>query len=84
MNCIKRIFNCCNKTDNKTDNKIDIKITDFINQKKNNYMECVICLEEMKYNEKLSIIMCSHIFHKHCLDKWKNRKRLCPLCDYEF
>lgn len=80
MNCIKRIFNCCNKNDN----KIDIKISDFINQKRNNYIECVICLEEMKYNEKLSIIMCSHIFHKDCLDKWKTKKRLCPLCDYEF
>ena len=85
MNCIINcIIKCFCKEEKKGEKEINVQSTDFINKKENNYQECVICLEEMKYDQKLSIIMCSHIFHKECLDKWKIKKRLWPLCDYEF
>ena len=56
----------------------------FVNKKKCNYEECVICLEEMKEGELLTIIYCSHIFHKYCIDLWIEKKRICPLCDKSF
>jgi hypothetical protein len=42
-------------------------------------MDCSICFEEIKENEK-KIIKCNHIFHKECIDKWFKRSHQCPLC----
>ena len=56
----------------------------FINQKKDNFDECVICLEDMKNGDELIIIHCSHIYHSNCLHKWMDKKRVCPLCDKTF
>ncbi len=61
-----------------------ITIHHFINQKKDNFNECVICLEEMKLGEKLAILSCSHMYHSECINAWGEKKRLCPLCDYSF
>jgi len=56
----------------------------FKNKKKDNFDECVICLEEMKEDDLVTIIYCSHIFHKYCIDLWIEKKRFCPLCDQTF
>lgn len=84
MNCIERIKSCL----------VDLKSNDYgcgydndenmvvyKNYKKNNLNECIICLEDMKFNEDLILVKCSHIYHKECLEKWMNRKSVCPLCD---
>ena len=90
MNCIDRLIQyLCGKkkvNDNKNDNKdyIDESTYDFLNKKKGDYQDCVICLEPMNYDDKLTVIICSHIFHKECLNDWKKKKTICPLCDYEF
>lgn len=52
----------------------------FVN-KSSNLSECVICLEKMKENEKLTILKCSHIYHHSCLVLWLSKKSICPLCD---
>ena len=44
-------------------NEREGKIETFLNSKKNNFNECVICLEDMKTNEELTILLCSHIYH---------------------
>tara|TARA_Y100001938_G_C7976458_1_gene372012 strand:- start:62 stop:313 length:252 start_codon:yes stop_codon:yes gene_type:complete len=62
----------------------EVTIKNFLNQQKDNFNECVICLQEMKTNEELSIIACSHIYHTECIQAWAKKKRLCPLCDYSF
>ena len=62
----------------------DVTIKNFLNQQKDNFNECVICLQEMKTNEELSIIACGHIYHTECIQQWAKKKRLCPLCDYSF
>ena len=62
----------------------DVTIKNFLNQQKDNFNECVICLQEMKTNEELTIILCSHIYHTECIQAWAKKKRLCPLCDYSF
>tara|TARA_B100002051_G_C16737065_1_gene641880 strand:+ start:1042 stop:1311 length:270 start_codon:yes stop_codon:yes gene_type:complete len=70
------------KNDEKNNLKKNTDI--FLNKKQTNFDTCVICLENMKYNETLMIIQCSHIFHKECLQLWMNKKTICPLCDYQF
>ena len=84
MNCIERIKSCL----------VDLKSNDYgcgydnnenmviyQNEKINNLNECIICLEDMKFNEDLILVKCSHIYHKECLEKWMVRRSVCPLCD---
>ena len=73
-----------NSKDHDGEKEKELTIKPFLNPKKDNFKECVICLEEMKQGEELAIIMCSHIYHLKCINSWSERKRLCPLCDYSF
>ncbi|MCE5166827.1 hypothetical protein HAX54_027599 [Datura stramonium] len=44
-------------------------------------MECCVCLNRFKAEEKVSELSCKHFFHKRCLDKWfHNQHSTCPLC----
>ena len=61
-----------------------VKIHYFKNQQTSQYNECVICLEDMKTNEDLAILYCSHIYHSKCINTWAEKKKICPLCDYSF
>lgn len=46
--------------------------------------KCSICLENYKYDEKLVLTNCLHIFHKECLDKSIEQDCLsCPNCRFE-
>lgn len=64
----------------------DVELTSksFLNRQTGNFHECVICLEEMKTGESLTILQCSHIYHSKCIQNWAKKKRICPLCDYNF
>lgn len=46
--------------------------------------ECAICLDntELTYNTWVQLKVCSHAFHKSCIDLWlsTHTKSLCPLC----
>lgn len=64
--------------------EINQKTSSFFNKKKDNFDDCVICLEQMKEGDLVTIIYCSHIFHKYCIDMWIEKKRICPLCDQSF
>ena len=46
-------------------------------------VECSICLDTLLIgkNEKL---ICGHYFHTECIDTWFERKKICPLCRYQF
>ncbi len=39
---------------------------------------CSICMEEFKLAEILKMLPCTHVFHRKCINKWKNNA--CPLC----
>ena len=83
MDFLKNLFKSNNPVSEKQ-KEINQTIVSFINKKKNDFDECVICLGEMKEGDTLSIIYCSHIFHKECIHMWMEKKRICPLCDQSF
>ncbi|KAE8658589.1 Subtilase family protein, putative isoform 1 [Hibiscus syriacus] len=43
---------------------------------------CRVCLESMERSDEMrELCMCSHVFHKDCIDSWVNEGRVtCPLC----
>ena len=42
---------------------------------------CSICLNEVRSTRTNPPIRCGHIFHTHCLEKWKSQgKNTCPTC----
>ena len=43
--------------------------------------ECLICLENFKKGEIITIINCNHKYHTHCIYSWFEKKKTCPLCD---
>lgn len=42
---------------------------------------CSICLNEVRSTRHTQPIRCGHVFHAHCLEKWKKKgKNTCPVC----
>ncbi|CCD61945.1 E3 ubiquitin-protein ligase trul-1 [Caenorhabditis elegans] len=41
---------------------------------------CSICFEDLKQNDKISAIVCGHIYHHGCISQWIATKRQCPSC----
>jgi len=44
---------------------------------------CIICLNDLDKGQTMTLLKCDHIYHKHCIDEWFNKKRVCPVCDIE-
>lgn len=42
---------------------------------------CSICYENFEYTSLVRKLLCMHIFHVECIDKWINVKLSCPLCN---
>ncbi|XP_022569861.1 probable E3 ubiquitin-protein ligase RHG1A [Brassica napus] len=42
--------------------------------------KCVICLDELKYNDDASKLACGHDFHFECIKNWLMVQNKCPLC----
>ena len=52
-----------------------------VNDKK--YESCIICTEEFKNTDVVSVLNCDHIYHPKCIKEWCNRNASCPLCKAE-
>ena len=80
MEFIKNFINrICFRQDNININPPDI--IEYISDTDIKMNECIICLEEFKKNETVSIIKCGHMYHTNCLYTWFLTKAVCPLCD---
>uniref|UniRef100_A0A5F8GQB5 RING finger protein 24 n=2 Tax=Metatheria TaxID=9263 RepID=A0A5F8GQB5_MONDO len=42
---------------------------------------CAVCLEDFKPKDELGICPCKHAFHRKCLIKWLEVRKVCPLCN---
>ena len=40
---------------------------------------CSICLEEIQLYP-ITKLNCSHYFHLNCINLWKEKKNICPIC----
>jgi hypothetical protein len=49
-------------------------------EKKEEDLECIICLENLKEGEEIRLLDCRHSFHRICIDKWLVLQRFCPYC----
>ncbi|KAJ4701175.1 RING/U-box superfamily protein [Melia azedarach] len=51
--------------------------------------QCAVCLEDLQDLEeeeeerKLTMMPCSHIFHRSCISRWLEEKISCPMCRRE-
>ena len=43
-------------------------------------VKCLVCQCEYENGEKLSVLPCSHTFHKDCIEQWLLEKEHCPYC----
>lgn len=41
---------------------------------------CAVCLDSFKSRQHARFLVCSHKFHRQCLDRWLSRKNECPVC----
>lgn len=41
---------------------------------------CAVCLDSFKPRQHARFLVCSHKFHRQCLDRWLSRKNECPVC----
>jgi len=46
-------------------------------------LDCIICMEKFEENEKVKQLLCGHIFHGDCIDKWLEKEKKCPFCKSE-
>lgn len=48
----------------------------------NNYQNtCSICMDMFSEEDSIRhLYKCKHTYHKKCIDKWFNKKCICPIC----
>ncbi|XP_011099668.2 E3 ubiquitin ligase BIG BROTHER [Sesamum indicum] len=44
---------------------------------------CVICQVEYEEGEEVVSIQCEHLYHRDCITKWLQIKKICPICNNE-
>ncbi|KAK4416621.1 E3 ubiquitin-protein ligase BIG BROTHER [Sesamum alatum] len=44
---------------------------------------CVICQVEYEEGEEVVSIQCEHLYHRDCITKWLQMKKICPICNNE-
>lgn len=44
--------------------------------------DCVICMNQYVAGDNVTIIPCTHIFHKDCITTWFKSNNTCPICKH--
>lgn len=47
---------------------------------KNEHKSCPICFDDYVDTSMVLSTECLHFFHEHCLKKWAEKNRTCPIC----
>lgn len=48
------------------------------------FASCTICLSDFEKGDSVKqVAVCKHTFHKECLEKWLERRFVCPNCNLE-
>lgn len=79
-NYINNLFNessCELKRNEKI--KVDVE-SKIYSQTLKTFTNCTICSDEYKDDDTVSILNCSHIFHKDCIQEWGHYNPVCPVC----
>ncbi|KAJ6257054.1 hypothetical protein Dda_7938 [Drechslerella dactyloides] len=42
--------------------------------------ECVVCQDDLKFEEEVVKLPCRHIYHEECVVKWLETHDACPIC----
>jgi len=42
--------------------------------------DCPICLDPITSTFDMTVLVCNHKFHRHCLNNWSTRQKRCPIC----
>ena len=50
----------------------------------NSKEDCIICFDDYSENKRCAKLYCGHKFHKKCIVRWMNEKKICPLCNTGF
>ena len=46
-------------------------------------VNCLVCLDDVVVGSEAIRLPCSHFYHGHCIVKWLQTSRFCPLCRFE-
>jgi len=58
---------------------IDVNSISYENTEKT-FNSCSICSDDYKNTETVSVLNCSHVFHKDCIIEWGHYHPSCPVC----
>ncbi|KAM7363138.1 E3 ubiquitin-protein ligase Iruka [Cochliomyia hominivorax] len=58
----------------------DIPKVDITNEEVERKLQCSVCWEDFKINEKVRKLPCSHLYHEDCIVPWLNLHGTCPIC----
>jgi hypothetical protein len=68
------------KNEKKNYNHIYQKIIANIYFRREKTTECLICFENLRNGNTVSMLNCNHFFHKECINIWRKEKNQCPYC----
>jgi hypothetical protein len=61
-----------------------IHISEIVIKNKNTNIDyCSICLDDFDEKVILRKLICNHIFHINCIEKWLSENTNCPMCRHE-
>jgi hypothetical protein len=44
------------------------------------FTNCSICSDDYNDDDTVSVLDCTHVFHKNCIEEWGHYNPVCPIC----